>query len=280
MKQTNAIKHMVILSEGLNDYCQPLQELGIHLFNVMINYDDNRQIYLCNNPLWVRDYYLYQLYKSSLYDNKPSLFAQDKYTLWEESFKQPILQFGLDFYDNRYGLTICHRREGYSAFYFFAGSKNNPHLPEFFINNFPLFERFIATFHYKKNHLIEEALAVGLKRHTKPSDSPWGEEAVKVLNKEQQILKNKYNLMEQEYSFNEALNPPLFNHLSRRQKQVLYGLSKGQSAREIAEQLNISRRTVERHLSILKIKFPTYSYTELLLELLSAKPKELLLSEL
>lgn len=53
MRQDNAIRQMIRLSEGLIDLCHPLQELGIHLFNALINYDDNRQIYLCNNPQWV-----------------------------------------------------------------------------------------------------------------------------------------------------------------------------------------------------------------------------------
>lgn len=280
MNQTDAIKHMIILSEGLNEYCQPLKELGIHLFNALINYDDNRQIYLCNNVQWVHDYYHHELYQSSLYDNKPSLFDKDEYSLWEEHSTQPIMQFGLNYYDNHYGVTIGHRRESYSAFYFFAGSENHPYLPQFFINNLSFLEGFIECFLDKKGILIEKARSLGLQRHNKAKDSLWGEEAVRLLQKKQQILKNKCDVIEQNFPLNSTINSPLFDLLSPRQKQVLYGLAKGESAQEIAEKLNISRRTVERHLSLLKNKFPSHSNIELILELLSAKPKELLLSAL
>ncbi|MFJ1269241.1 helix-turn-helix transcriptional regulator [Legionella lytica] len=278
MKQTDEIQQMIILSEGLNDYCKPLQQLGIHLFNVMINYDDNRQVYLCNNPLWVRDYYQYELYQSSFYDNKPSLFLHDEYSLWEEHSEQPIMQFGLSFYENHYGLTISRRREESTAFYFFSGSQKNPHLPQFFINNFSFLDRFISEFTSTKQELIQDASAVSLLRYKKGSDSPWGEQAVSLLQNQQQILKNKCNFITQEYLLDAHIDSPLFKTLSRRQKQVLYGLSQGHSAQEIADHLNISRRTVERHLSLLKNKHPNHSYIELILELLSAKPKELLLT--
>ncbi|KTD05507.1 Response regulator containing a CheY-like receiver domain and an HTH DNA-binding domain protein [Legionella gratiana] len=279
MRQDDAIKQMISLSEGLTDLCYPLQELGIHLFNVLINYDDNRQIYLCNNPQWVCDYYLYELHQCSLYDNKPSLFQYDEYTLWPEHLDQPILKHGLDYYDNRYGVTICHRRDAYSAFYFFAGSHTCHYLPHFFINNFSFLDRFINCFWNRKQSLINEAYAVGLQRHKKRKDSPWGEEAILLSLQQQQTLQTKRKLMEeQHFSLGPTLNSPLFSNLSRRQKQVLYGLTRGESAQEMAERLHISRRTVERHLYLLKTKYPNYSYIELILELLSAKPKEILLT--
>lgn len=276
MKQIDAIKQMITLSSDLDEYCYPLKELGIHLFNVMINYDDNRQVYLCNNSLWVRDYYQHELYQSSLYDNNPSLFLQDEYSLWAEYSDQPIMQFGLTNYDNRYGITVSHRREHYSAFYFFAGATNQHHLPQFFINNFSFLERFIDGFLHKKQHLIQAASAVGLQRHEKNSHSPWGEATVRLLQEQQQSLKNRCNFISQENPGAERIDSPLFRSLTSRQKQVLYGLTQGYSAQEIANQLYISRRTVERHFCLLKNKFPNYSAIELILELLSAKPSELL----
>lgn len=189
------------------------------------------------------------------------------------------MKHGLTYYDNRYGVTICHRRESYSAFYFFAGSQAYHYLPHFFINNFSFLENFIDSFWDKKQSLISEAHAVGLNRHSKKKGSPWGEEAVRLLQQQQQTLQKKRELIEQDLSLGATLNSSLFSSLSRRQKQVLYGLTRGESAQEMATKLHISRRTVERHLSLLKIKYPNYSYIELILELLSAKPKELLLTK-
>ncbi|WP_233586743.1 LuxR C-terminal-related transcriptional regulator [Legionella sp. km772] len=269
---------MILLSEGLKDFCQPLKDLGIHLFNVMINYDDNRQVYLCNNPQWVHDYYHHELHQSSFYDNRPALFNKNEYNLWEDQSQQPIMQYGLNVYDNRYGVTIIHRHTDFSAFYFFAGSSAHHYLPQFFINNFTFLEGFIHTFINKNKELIDKAHKLGLQRHSKPANSPWGEDAVNLLLNEQEILSSKCELIQQELTFN--TRPSLLDSLSPRQKQVLYGLTKGESAQKIAEKLNISRRTVERHLSLLKCKFPNHSYIELILELLNAEPTELLLNKL
>lgn len=43
--------------------------------------------------------------------------------------------------------------------------------------------------------------------------------------------------------------------LSNRQKQCIEHLLKGQTAREIANQLNLSHRTIEHYIELLKIKF-------------------------
>lgn len=278
MNRDNAIAQMVSLSEGIIDVCEPLQELGIHLFNVLINYDDKRQVYLCNNPLWVNDYYLHELHQSSLYDNNPTLFQHNEYSIWPEHFDQPIMHYGLMYYSNRYGLTICHRKESSTAFYFFAGSPESTNLPHFFMNNASFLENFIASVHHKKHSLFEEARAVKLQRSIKEPNSPWGDEVVRLLQNNQNDLRKKRDLIEKECSINHLSSSPLFAILSPRQKQVLYGLSMGQSAKTMAKELNISQRTVERHLSLLKEKFPNYSYVELILELLNAQPKELLLN--
>jgi len=54
------------------------------------------------------------------------------------------------------------------------------------------------------------------------------------------------------------------NKLSKQQLKIMYWVSKGQSARKIAENMSLSRRTIENHLAALKIKLSAASKSELI----------------
>lgn len=267
---------MIVLSEPLVESCKSLLQVGIHIFNLMINFDDNTQIYLCNQPNWVHDYYALNLHESSLYDNEPSLF-ETEYSLWPTEFDQPLLVHGLRYYDNGYGFTICHRHADHTAFYFFAGSSKKSFLPNFFINNIDFLERFIRHFKFEAAPIINRARAAGLMRNVKKTDSPWGKEAVLALKNQNNILYKQKETIELSIQQSQTYNTQLGFVLSPRQKQVLYWHSKGKSAKEIAAILDISSRTVERHFDLLKIKSEGAHVIELILRALDANPSEDLL---
>lgn len=54
------------------------------------------------------------------------------------------------------------------------------------------------------------------------------------------------------------------NYLSRRESECLRLTVRGRSAKQIAAELNISRRTVEEYLNNIKLKFGVYSKSELI----------------
>lgn len=267
---------MIVLSEHLVELCYPLKQVGIHIFNLMLNFDDNTQVYLCNQPNWVHDYYALHLYESSLYDNNPSLFHTE-YNLWPTEFNQPLLIHGLEHYDNGYGFTICHRNHDHTAFYFFAGSRKKPFLPDFFLNNIDFLERFIRHFKYETTAIIQQAKTCELLRSSKKPNSPWGEERILTLKNQHQILQQQKERIEFTIQHEKIYNTQLGFALSPRQKQVLYWHSKGKSAKEIAGILNISSRTVERHFDLLRIKSEGVPIIELILRALEAKSNEELL---
>lgn len=53
-------------------------------------------------------------------------------------------------------------------------------------------------------------------------------------------------------------------NLTKRQKEVLYYLSKGMSLKQIARVLNLSPRTIEHHIELAKIKLDCFSRTHLI----------------
>lgn len=72
-----------------------------------------------------------------------------------------------------------------------------------------------------------------------------------------ELLKDKLNILAQQKYQHQP-------ELTTREKQCLLHLSKGLSARETADILNISRRTVEKHLDNVKLKFNCSKKVELM----------------
>jgi DNA-binding NarL/FixJ family response regulator len=89
--------------------------------------------------------------------------------------------------------------------------------------------------------------------------------AIKTVNDggtyfSQEIL---YNMVKNIKEVRKETGPPI--HLSRREQEVLELICKGFSNTEIASELNISKRTVEKHRSNILIKTQTYNTASLVM---------------
>jgi len=76
----------------------------------------------------------------------------------------------------------------------------------------------------------------------------------------QEIL---YNMVKNIKEVRKDVGPPI--HLSRREQEVLELICKGFSNTEIASELNISKRTVEKHRSNILIKTQTFNTASLVM---------------
>jgi len=61
----------------------------------------------------------------------------------------------------------------------------------------------------------------------------------------------------------QIIRPPTHSPLTKRQRDCLYYLARGMTAKQIAHQLNLSQRTVEHHLNTIKHKLNCHSRSEL-----------------
>lgn len=274
LNDSKKINKLILLSEGLLPICSDLSKIGIHTFSVLINYDDGRQINLSNNPKWINDYYKFSLYESSLYDRDPTLFTTG-YNLWLGSLHLPVYQHGLHYYDSGVGLTICHREQDYSAFYFFSGSSKNPQLLTFMVNNYNFLENFIVFFMKKSKSLLKKALLLNMKSRNMESNKFKINEAVQQSIYKYEKLCQLKHIIELKMGKSLANNSLLLGFpLSSRQKQVIYWSAKGKSAKQTAILLGISPRTVERHFEILREKTGTACKQELLIKAMLESPPE------
>ncbi|HEN5731210.1 TPA: hypothetical protein U6381_003124, partial [Legionella pneumophila] len=57
MNKDQIIQEFKSSSESIIPACQPLSYVGIHMFSLLINYDNGVQVNLSNIPQWIIDYY-------------------------------------------------------------------------------------------------------------------------------------------------------------------------------------------------------------------------------
>ncbi|KTC73655.1 Regulatory protein SdiA [Legionella bozemanae] len=246
MKQTSAIKELIEVSKLLKPLCSPLNSVGIHTFTALINYDDNTQINLSNKPQWIADYYDLKLHDSSLYDTNPTLFTTG-YSLWPKDSHLPIFRHGLTHFDSGFGITICHRHKDHTAFYFFSGSNKNAALINFFVNNLSFLETYIYHFTQNMSRQIAKSKLLGLNQQKKTTESVVNDLMISSLLKRATSENETIFLLKKKFISLKKFNKEISLRLTPRQKEVVYWFAQGKSAKQTAEILQISTRTVERH---------------------------------
>lgn len=190
MHPGHIVRSMMDFSTEVAALCAPLNSIGVTMFSALINYADGTQVNLSNKSQWLHDYYSLKLFESSLFDSEPSQYNTGYY-LWPSQSNLPIFRHGLLQFDSAYGVTICHRKKEYTAFYFFSGSSKNPGLMQFFINHMDFLERFICHFMNQGKVVIAQAKLLQMKRRVKTDKSPISDSAIAHLLEKNNALEEK-----------------------------------------------------------------------------------------
>jgi DNA-binding CsgD family transcriptional regulator len=154
---------------------------------------------------------------------------------------------------------IIVRKEGNDKAHIFgfAARKHTPHLPSFYLNNHMILHSFVdyyleSEIKHKDEDMIDMA---SLRGHNRFYNSGYGNESLIDLERHSNFFKEI------------GIDPALLvaaQQLSPREKQVLLGLSKGQSARQTGRELHLSHRTVEFYQENVKNKLGALSREELI----------------
>ena len=158
-----------------------------------------------------------------------------------------------------HGLIIVKKLPNYNyaeIFYFYA-ALDNKEINNFYLNNLNLLEQFISYFKNAYNHKLEE---LSKKAIIYPSDS----KDIFLLNPNLKnvIIPKDFNL--EHKTSNPAIS--LSNRITAREKSCLHLIKSGCSNKIIARKLNISVRTVEKHIENMKSKLSINSRYKLILE--------------
>lgn len=220
---------------------------------------------LTNRPLFLRDFYDRGLYVYGCFEYYNPNYAPGyilSSTLDKEA--QQVFSFAREYHDIDHVITITKKNKESWEFYHFGGPRNQLSLPNFYLSNIDLLERFILYFHEKAEKLITRADKQRIIHPTMLNVDGSKKIVLSVVAINQhdgvrqrfvaQLSMKKLSLID--------CNQKVV--LTKRETDCLRELFKGYPAREIGEKLSISVRTVETHIVHVKDKLQCDSKSQLI----------------
>lgn len=249
------------IRNSILDICKPLfDNFDITYFEYDKISNDGRVFYLCTNKEWLQFSLEQKMFDDEEHVRLCSIAKNHniRYALWN-TLKLENTHLLSKYRDHNIwnGLTINEIEEDSFNTYSFATTKENTPLNNFFINNLFLFDHFILYFKNK----IKSVPGIESKILTF-SASP--------LRDEENSQKEEYNhrlnnfLKQTELCHFEVKEDNKIITITKREAQCLWMLSEGKTMKEIAQNLEISQRTVESYLNTVKRKTGATFKTELI----------------
>lgn len=238
------------LSLELAELCKPLELFGIHHFTYLKQFSNGNKISLSNKPKWIEDYYLYDLYQSSLFEQKPEDY-QASFNVWFGDYDLEVYKHGKLYFNTMHSISITEPHSDCCEFYLFATSPDNSEAIHYLNNHREILYHFILYLKDRGMFLFESAEKNKIILKSKEIDT------TKIFKANYQKLEDHKKLffrttpirrfvLEQE-EFREA-------KLSQREVDCIYHLLHKKTALETAGLMNISSRTVESYFENIKTK--------------------------
>lgn len=233
------ITHMISTGMDVKTICKSLQPVNINHFCYLRLFNDGTHQILCSHPEWARHCYLYY-YDHTVFHQDPRKY-QSGYELWSNPKDQTIITIAREQFDIAHGIVLIKRIGDECELFHFATNRNNINIINFYINNLDYLDSFILYFKEHAKHLIKQSMA---DRAILPQ---WGvSDAERIYH-------------------NTILIPDFINlNFTKRELECIKFTMRGQPAKQVAFNLNISQRTVEEYLQNIKNKLGVYSKPQLL----------------
>lgn len=266
MRKILTRNHIFLTSASdIDTILTPLKRFGITHFTYMANYLDGKQVYLSNHAQWVEDYYRLNLYKSSSFEANPVNY-QNGYSIWQPDAATEVLTHGRQYFDSDNGITIIQKNNACCEFYFFSASVSNRSIINFYINNLDILDNFINYFKLSARDIIKKAEnnKIYLSNHYTSLGKDTANAALNVYTDLRQAFLSEVNSQSAVmHSVGQGINQLGNFVLSKRQAQCLQYLLEGKSAKQTANMLNLSTRTIEFYLDNMKKKMNCRTKLEL-----------------
>lgn len=221
------------------ELCRPFfSSTGANYFDYNRVYPDNTYLALASDGYWL-EHFLKMKYKIS------SAFKQSGMHLWDSfQYYEAIHDAKVNFNHAR-GVTIIQQHENYIEFIDIAAPKTHREITSFYLNHTDQINEFLFDFRDRADRLIKlaEKNVMQLPNEVSTILSPA------ILAEEKDLFIKKFKI-------------------SSRELQCFENILCGKTAKQTAEILSVSPRTVEEHITNLKDKLNcrykrdlfTYSY--------------------
>lgn len=242
-------KHFFLTASGeLQELVKPLKEYGIDYFTYNKHFTDGSRIRLTTHPHQLKAFLENKYYLTGNIDANPQLYLNQA-ALFSTLQNQHIVEWVRANFRIYHGIYILRKSELFTEFFGFATSINNPQIINFYLNNLDFLQKFCDLFMEQGKALITQAEQNKLYHN---HNETCGINLYKPENLEAQT---------DTIQFSDQFSP--------RKLDIIHWLLQGYRAKEIAQKLNISPRTVEEHIADLKTKLDARNIMELIARLKS-----------
>lgn len=238
IEKINVEKHYLNqTSAQIKAITQPLQQCGIIMFDHFRIYDDNSAIDLTTSPEFCDYYARNKLYFKGCAGNYDDY--HDGYFFWDTLLgASPVFEAIEQQCHIAHGITIVKTYPDYCDHFYLGGASDNPQIKNFFINQKDTIEQFIQYY-----YLSAESLITNARQHAYifPNGKKECDEILSPCTADTYTI----HLVPETQKI----------QITSRERQCIHYSIQGKSAKLVANELNISQRTVERHLENLYAKF-------------------------
>jgi DNA-binding CsgD family transcriptional regulator len=249
------------------DICRPLQVFNITYF-AHVNIDQHGQFSaLSNNPQFIEHYLKNKYYNCDIHMAKSH--KSNTYILWDnieligESMKLHLESFA---FGVQHTFTIIESSNNECNYYHFANNQTSNSINQVYLNNIDLLRLFINEFNKAVKQSPSLSKAYELKFTLNNSTGGYTTRSDDLLDHSARRLEFYKELKKEFHHPNKSIILP------QQQMRCLNYLNKGMTSKEIARKLNISPRTVEQHLKMVRESIGCRNSKELIV-----RAKEMLL---
>ena len=225
----------------MKEIVRPLKSYGVSYFMYAKRYVDGSRVYLGTHPECLNSYLTEKHYLSWSTDAKPELYheqAQLWATLPDQNQFQYLRESGIS-----HGMFLILPNNGFCECFTFASNVENPRVMNYFLNNLEIFKQFSKYFKEQTKQLIDQT-----SKH-------------KIILPYHQIPISPYKIKQ------DLISPQ--QNLTSREQDCIELLLTGLTAKEIGKKLEISYRTVELYMYVLRQKFSARNKAELILKIMA-----------
>jgi DNA-binding CsgD family transcriptional regulator len=260
-------KHPIFHNAGdIADLCRPLLRLNITYFAHIQVDEEGHFSGIANNPRFGEHYLRNRYYNADIHLASTSTYG--KYVLWDtierkgRSLKmhQEAAEFGV-----QHTFTIIEKGNGITDCYHFANHANDCSINQIYLANLDLLKLFIL--HFKEAVRQSSILLSAFDYKFRIDKNAAGFTAHTTMN--EQAQQNNRLLFLNDLKCKIKTNDML-STLSPQRMKCLKLLAEGHSAKQIADLLKLSTRTIENYLAYLRDLFDCRNSKELIAAYYSA----------
>ncbi len=250
------LKPMFQQTAAVNEICQPLfSKTGVSLFSFLKIFSDGAYIELessKNNFSIILNSPFPEIWPQYLFEQNKELGITLS-DLKKEQFFHPILKKHNQYLKKDHFLQFLNTDETSKTteFYSFAADENKNNINEYYLNNIEVFKNFNEHFNQQMQSFIETVDKVPVKKEICQA---YIEQVEKALEK-QKLQKQKTATIHADFTKKMKI--------TKRQKQIGTLYLKNQNIEMIAKALNLSFRTVQRHLENLQTNLLCHNKSQL-----------------